>query len=276
LGTGDMACQLGGLLTSQSGAFTLAGFLECGERGQGPVETVHEPHVFRAQILEKEGELLQTARKHKVSLIVVALNERRGVLPLQEMMRCKLDGIEVVDAPTFYEIVQGKLMLEEMTPSWIIFSRGFHRTALINVYKRCIDILLSLVGIAVSAPFFPFIVLAIKLDTKGPVFFRQVRVGSGEKQFVLYKFRSMGQDAERNGAVWAVKNDARVTRVGRILRNSRIDEIPQLYNVLRGDMSFIGPRPERPEFVEKLKKDIYYYSKRHTIKPGLTGWAQVR
>ena len=275
LGAGDVACQLGGLINAQSSSFALAGYLPCGE-GEGPVKTVHQPELFRSQIIQKEGDLLQTARNNKASIIVVALAERRGVLPLQEMMRCKLNGIEVVDAPTFYEIIQGKLMLEEMTPSWIIFSAGFRRTTLINVYKRCIDVLLSIFGLLVSAPFFPFIALAIKLDSPGPLFFKQVRVGAGEKSFMLYKFRSMRQDAERNGAVWAAKNDARVTRVGKFLRNSRIDEIPQLYNVLRGDMSFIGPRPERPEFVENLKKDIYYYSKRHTIKPGLTGWAQVR
>jgi sugar transferase (PEP-CTERM system associated) len=273
LGTGDLACQLGGLLSSH-GSFELAGYLECDEGG--PLATVHEPHVFRSLVVQKDGDLLQTARKQKATMIVVALAERRGVLPLQEMMRSKLAGIEVVDAPTFYEIVQGKLMLEQMTPSWIIFSSGFHRNALITVYKRFIDLVLSLVGIVLSAPFLPLVALAIKLESPGPLFFKQVRVGSGEKTFTLYKFRSMCQDAERNGAVWAVKNDSRVTRVGRFLRNSRIDELPQLYNVLRGDMSFIGPRPERPEFVEKLKQDIYYYSKRHTIKPGLTGWAQVR
>jgi sugar transferase (PEP-CTERM system associated) len=274
LGTGDLACQLGGLLVSQSSNFELAGYLECDE--SSPSVTVHDRDQFRSQIVRKEGDLLQTAQLHRAAMIVVALAERRGVLPLQEMMRCKLSGIEVVDAPTFYELVQGKLMLEHMTPSWIIFSSGFHRTALINVYKRCFDILLSLTGLILSAPVFPLVALAIKLDSPGPLFFTQLRVGNGERPFLLYKFRSMRQDAEKNGAVWAVKNDSRVTAVGRFLRNSRIDEIPQLYNVLKGEMSFIGPRPERPEFVEGLKRDIYYYSKRHTIKPGLTGWAQVR
>lgn len=275
LGAGDLACRIGGLISSQGGSFTFAGYLPCGD-SQPPANTVHQPEVFRSQLIEKEGELLDTARQHKVSVIVVALSERRGVLPLQEMMRCKLNGIEVVDAPTFYEILQGKLMLEEMNPSWIIFSTGFRRTRLVDVYKRSIDVLLSVVGLMLTAPFFPFVALAIKLDSPGPLFFKQVRVGAGEKDFVLFKFRSMRQDAERNGAVWAVKNDSRITRIGGFLRNSRIDEIPQLYNVLKGDMSFIGPRPERPEFVEGLKKDIYYYSKRHSIKPGITGWAQVR
>jgi sugar transferase (PEP-CTERM system associated) len=270
LGTGELARDMGELIATQPSCFSLAGFLPCGgEAGDGALPAA-------AEVVRHEGDLLSTARKVRARVIVVALSERRGVLPLQEMMRCKLSGIDVLDAPTFYEIVQGKLMLEHITPSWIIFSAGFRRTALVNVYKRCIDIVLALTGLVLSAPLFPFIALAIRLETPGPVFFKQVRVGVGEKPFTLYKFRSMGTDAEKNGAVWAAKNDVRVTRVGRFLRNSRIDEIPQLYNVLKGEMSLIGPRPERPEFVEKLKKDIYYYSKRHTIKPGVTGWAQVR
>lgn len=271
LGTGKVARQLGELVSGEDRSFALAGYLECGDGG-----ALSEDAVPSAKLVEREGDLLQTARSNRASLIVVALAERRGVLPLQEMMRCKLNGIEVVDAPTFYELVEGKLMLEEVTPGWIIFSSGFRRTALVDIYKRSVDILLSLAGLVIAAPFFPLIALAIKLDSPGPLFFTQVRVGSGEKPFRLYKFRSMCRDAEKEGAVWAAKNDARVTRVGKCLRNSRIDEIPQLYNVLKGDMSFIGPRPERPEFVEDLKKEIYYYSKRHTIKPGLTGWAQVR
>lgn len=274
LGTGDLACQLGELLVSRSGSFELAGFLECDPNA--PKRKALECELFQNQVFQKDGDLLATAQRHKVSVIVVALAERRGVLPLQEMMRCKLSGVEVLDAPTFYEILQGKLMLEQMTPSWIIFSSGFHRTAIVNIYKRCFDLVLSLAGILITAPLFPLIALAIKLDSPGPLFFAQVRVGNNEKPFRLYKFRSMRQDAEKDGAVWAVKNDSRVTAVGRFLRNSRIDELPQLLNVLKGDMSFIGPRPERPEFVESLKRDIYYYSKRHTIKPGLTGWAQVR
>lgn len=273
LGTGEAAVRLGTLLSAESGSFSLVGYLPCEARGEG---AARPPEAIASRLIPSEGDLLSTARKHRVSTIVVALAEKRGVLPVQEMMRCKLNGIEVVEAPTFYEMVQGKLMLEEMPPSWIIFSSGFRRTPLINIYKRCIDVILSVTGLVLSLPIFPLVALAVKLESPGPLFFKQVRVGNGEKPFTLYKFRSMCQDAERNGAVWAVKNDARVTRVGRFLRNSRIDEIPQLFNVLRGDMSFIGPRPERPEFVENLKKDIYYYSKRHTIKPGLTGWAQVR
>ena len=276
LGTGELACQLGGLLLARSGSFDLAGYLDCDEQPSAAPQDAPRPHIPQAQLITKDADLLQIARSHKATMIVVALAERRGALPLQEMMYCKLDGIEVLDAQTFYELVLGKLMLEQMTPSSIIFSSGFRRTVLMNAYKRCFDIFLSIAMLLVCLPFFPVIALAIKLDSPGPLFFKQVRVGNGEKPFVLYKFRSMRQDAERNGAVWAVKNDARITGAGRFLRNSRIDELPQLYNVLKGEMSFIGPRPERPEFVDGLKRDIYYYSKRHTIKPGLTGWAQVR
>lgn len=271
LGSGRLAWQLGELIRTGNTLFTLAGYLQCSEQRES-----EDLPIAPELLVSREADLLTTARKAAAGVMVVALSERRGVLPLQEMMQCKLEGIKVVDAPTFYEMVQEKLMLEEITPGWIIFSAGFHRTALSKVYKRCLDMLLSLFGLLLSAPFIPLIALAIKIDSSGPLFFKQVRVGSGEIPFILYKFRSMSQDAERNGAVWALEKDARVTRVGRILRDYRIDEIPQLYNVLKGDMSFIGPRPERPEFVESLKKEIHYYSKRHTIKPGLTGWAQVR
>jgi len=271
IGTGKLARQLGELVASGDGQYTLTGYLECSDEKE-PTDPPLPPELM----VTREADLLTTVRKSGAGIMVVALSERRGVLPLQEMMHCKLEGIKVLDAPTFYEMVQEKLMLEEITPGWIIFSAGFHRSSLSKVYKRGIDMVLSLIGLLLAAPLFPLVALAIKLDSPGPLFFKQVRVGSGETLFVLYKFRSMTVDAERNGAVWAVQNDVRVTRVGRFLRAYRVDEIPQLYNVLRGDMSFIGPRPERPEFVESLKKEIYYYSKRHTVKPGLTGWAQVR
>jgi two-component system NtrC family response regulator len=171
------------------------------------------------------------------------------------MLQCKLEGVRVMDAPTLYETVQEKLLLEEITPGWIIFSAGFHKTRLFLFLKRCSDIALSLLGLLVSAPLFPLVIAAIRLDSPGPIFFRQVRVGSGERPFTLFKFRSMRVDAEQNGAVWAAENDQRVTRVGRFMRQYRIDELPQLFNVLIGDMSFIGPRPERPEFVQSLNSE---------------------
>jgi sugar transferase (PEP-CTERM system associated) len=196
---------------------------------------------------------------------------------VRDIFFCKLEGIEVVDAPSFYEEMTGKLLLEAMRPSWLIFCDGFRVTPFRRMYKRAFDIGTVLIGLVLSLPFLPFIAVAIALDSEGPIFFRQTRVGEGEQPFELIKFRTMRKDAENGtGAVWAQKDDARVTRVGKFLRKARLDEFPQLWNVLRGDMSLIGPRPERPEFVNKLKMIIPYYSERHVVKPGITGWAQIK
>jgi len=278
LGTGPLAQQMGQLVAVGNSIFTLAGYAACSSnadsRQHGDGSNVSVPVEA---ILGDSDDLMAVASEARANIIVVALSERRGVFPLRDVLRCKLNGIEIMDAPTFYERVTGKLMLEHITPSWIIFSSGFRRTTLLTIFKRCNDILLSSLGLLLAAPVFPFIALMIKIDSPGPLFFRQVRVGCREKPFTLYKLRSMRQDAEAaTGAVWAQQDDPRVTRIGLFLRNTRLDEIPQLINVLKGDMSFIGPRPERPEFVEKLKIVIPYYSKRHFIKPGVTGWAQVR
>jgi sugar transferase (PEP-CTERM system associated) len=273
LGTGSLAAQIGELVSSNKRNFVLAGSASC---YTGTHE--HEiPEVPLDAILGNSGELRDIAMQARVEVIVVALSERRGVFPLRDVLTCKLNGIQIMDAPSFFELVQSKLMLELITPSGFIFSEGFQRTTIFSISKRSIDIILSCIGLLITLPFFPLIALAIKLDSRGPVFFRQERVGNWEKKFMLFKFRTMAQDAEkRTGAVWAEKNDPRVTRLGKFFRGSRIDEIPQLINVLKGDMSFVGPRPERQEFVDKLKLVIPYYSKRHFIKPGLTGWAQVR
>lgn len=277
LGTGALAAQIGKLITTKKRNFVLAGYASCLDASQTGGSEAVAPEVPPDEILGNCDELRDITRRAQAEMIIVALTERRGVFPLRDVLTCKLNGIQIMDAPSFYEIAQNKLMLESITPSWFIFSDGFQTTTVFSVCKRAIDIILSSVGLLMTLPFFPLIALAIKLDSPGPVFFKQERVGNWEKGFMLFKFRTMRQDAEKGtGAVWAEKNDPRITKLGRFFRGSRIDEIPQLFNVLKGDMSFVGPRPERQEFVEKLKLVIPYYSKRHFIKPGLTGWAQVR
>jgi sugar transferase (PEP-CTERM system associated) len=277
LGTGALAAQIGNLASSNNRNFVLAGYTSCKNNSTKGNKSEDSNLILpQDSIIAGSDDLLAATLQARADIIVVALAEKRGVFPLTDVLRCKLNGIEIMEAPTFYELVHNKLMLENITPSWLIYSLGFRRTNLFNVCKRAIDILMSAAGLLLTMPLFPVIALAIKLDSPGPVLYKQLRVGKKEKLFTLYKFRTMRFDAEKQtGAKWATKNDPRVTKLGRFFRESRIDEIPQLINVMKGEMSFIGPRPERPEFVEKLKLVIPYYSERHFINPGLTGWAQV-
>jgi sugar transferase (PEP-CTERM system associated) len=268
LGTGPLAKKVGDLIESTNHQHVLKGY----------VDLTGEPiAVPEYAIVGKGSSLFETIRFQKAHKLVISLSERRGVLPLHVVLACKFSGIEVIDAPSFYEELTGKLLIENLNPSSFFFSDGFRITDTKMVFKRIFDILCSLTGIIITLPLFPFIAALIKLDSRGPIFFRQQRVGEMEKNFMLYKFRTMHEDAEKSsGAVWAEKNDPRVTSIGKFLRKTRLDELPQFYNVLRGDMSFIGPRPERPEFVNKLKEIIPYYPERHFVKPGLTGWAQIK
>lgn len=268
LGTGPLASQMGTLISASGQRYVLSGYVSC------PREPVYVP---AHSIVGNEEGLYETVCRAGAHKIVVSLGERRGVFPVKDVLSCKLSGVEVLDAPSFYERVTGKLLIESINPSWLIFSSGFRVTAINRIIKRLMDISCAILGGFLTLPFLPFVALAIRLDSPGPILFRQERVGEREKSFNLYKFRTMRVDAEKGtGAVWAQKDDPRVTRLGRFLRKSRIDEIPQLFNVLMGDMSLVGPRPERPEFVEQLKTVIPYYSERHFVKPGVTGWAQVR
>jgi sugar transferase (PEP-CTERM system associated) len=221
--------------------------------------------------------LLDVVHKQKVHRVIVAMPDRRGTIPMQELLDLRMQGVKIEEAASWLEKISGKIEVENLYPSWLVFGEGFRRSGAFRLIRRAISLVISLIGLIFALPLFPFIVLAIKFDSKGPVFYTQARVGKGGRTFNVVKFRTMRQDAEAlGGPQWAGNNDPRVTRIGRFLRSSRLDEIPQLWCVLKGDMAFVGPRPERPEFIEWLSKEIPYYGVRHMVRPGLTGWAQVR
>jgi len=269
LGTGRRARAVHALAKGAPGrpGFRLIGFVPCGDK-----EDLDGPLILQAGV-----SLAATARDHRVTEIVVGSRDRRHTLPILDLLECKLSGVRVMDLTTFFERESGRIELESLNASWLVFADGFQQGLVKAWVKRVFDIAASAALLLLCLPIMALTALVIKLEDNGPVFYRQERVGSGGRIFGLLKFRSMRVNAEKDGTPqWARQNDNRVTRVGGFIRKVRIDELPQALNVLRGDMSFVGPRPERPFFVDKLTRDIPYYSYRHTIKPGITGWAQVR
>lgn len=237
--------------------------------------------IDSSQLLDPDGGLQSLVEKHRVEEIVLAVDDRRrdsgGYFPLGELLDCKLSGTKVTEVVHFYERELGSIELAEIHPGWMVFGNGFYYSQLRDVSKRIFDIIVCLILLFLAWPLMLLTAIAVFLESGGPVIYHQVRTGLNGKTFSIYKFRSMSQDAEKDGkAVWAKKNDSRVTKVGAFIRNTRLDELPQILNVLTGDMSFVGPRPERPEFVDDLNKQLPYYEARHRVKPGLMGWAQLK
>lgn len=221
--------------------------------------------------------LMEVTGLQRVHRVIVAMTDRRGTFPVEELLQLRLNGVRIEEATSWLEKISGRIEVEQLYPSWLIFADGFRFSTSFNVMRRGLSMFVSLILLLVVLPFLPFVILAIKLDSKGPVLYRQKRVGRAGSTFFCYKFRTMRQDAEADtGPTWAGDDDPRITRIGKFLRTSRIDEIPQLWCVFKGSMAFVGPRPERPEFVEWLTKEIPYYGVRHAVRPGITGWAQVR
>lgn len=270
LGTGQLARELcEALIENHSGAYEVVGFLDRDPTHVGE-------RLANLPIIGTYGQMFELVERFDIHSVAVCLEDRRAVLPVQTLLDFKAMGIDVVDGHRLYEERSGRLSIDVLKPSALIFSEGFRRPPLSMLLKRLVDVALSIVGLVALAPLFILVGILIKLDSPGPVFYKQIRVGYRGRPYTIWKFRSMRQDAERHGALWASTDDPRVSRVGRWIRKWRIDELPQLINVLKGEMSLVGPRPERPVFVQELRNAIPYYDLRHTVRPGITGWAQTQ
>jgi sugar transferase (PEP-CTERM system associated) len=250
--------------------FRLAGFY--------PLDKVTEMQVSPKHVLSRTGSIEDAVKRLDIDEIIVAVRQQRGgVLPLRGLLECRLNGVQITDLPRFFERVHGRVPIESLKASWLIYGSGFRQKWPRRVIKRMFDVVASSLLLVVALPLMAIVAILISLESGGPVIYRQERVGLRGVPFTVFKFRSMHKDAEQDGTPrWAAAQDARVTTLGRFLRRSRIDELPQLINVLKGEMSFVGPRPERPTFVAMLTEQVPFYAVRQSVKPGITGWAQVR
>lgn len=270
MGTGSTGIALATDIVSRPELqLKVVGFLD--ERGENIGKSLVNPGIIGAT-----ADVETIVRDEKIDRVVISLLERRGRMPVRQLLHLKFAGVKVEDAHSFYERMTGRIMLEHLSPSWLILSDGFRKSALLLWAKRVIDVAVSLVALILTLPLLIFVGFAVYIESGFPILYRQERNGLHGKTFQMLKFRSMYQNAEAGGAQWAADGDHRITRVGRFIRKFRIDELPQVINVLRGEMSLVGPRPERPEFVSMLEDQIPYYGLRHSVRPGITGWAQVK
>jgi sugar transferase (PEP-CTERM system associated) len=280
VGPHELLLVVGTSITGQSLVGELSEREELGVKIIGFVDVETTPggrSPSGVQVLGTIDDIPEIVRTHGVGRVVVSLADARGKLPMDKLLDVKLEGVTFDHLTSVYEEYTGKIAIENLRPSWLIFSSGFRASPVTKTIKRAMDVAIALPGLIISAPIIAVLAVAIKFSSRGPVFYSQDRVGQQGRIFKVHKLRSMRADAEsKTGAVWAQKGDSRITPLGRILRQTRLDELPQFWNVLLGNMSLVGPRPERPEFVSMLTQDIRFYGLRHAIKPGITGWAQVR